>query len=145
MISLGSSIANSIGSLFGFSSEKDDAEAKLASLKRKKRKQAESEVKAKAFIERYKKGIKSAKQFKHEKKGLVDWHKNTTSILDKYKHRTKQKSDFMIERILNDNKKAMAGLSPRSQGMVIDQLEGKFRISDQSVQEETTMGTTLKI
>ena len=67
MISLGSSIANSIGSLFGFSSEKDDAEAKLASLKRKKRKQAESEVKAKAFIERYKKGIKSAKQFKHEK------------------------------------------------------------------------------
>ena len=140
------SIASTIGSLFGGSSSgKGDAEAELAALKRKQKKQAESEVKAKAFIEKYKKGMKSAKHFKHEKKGLVDWHKNTTSILDKYNHRTKQKSDFMISRILKDNEKAMAGLNPRSQGMVIDQLESKFKLSDQSVQEESTMGPTLKV
>ena len=140
-------ILEGAATLYKWISDGDDADDKKATARAKARAKEAGRKKFayKGFISAYTTAMKSQKALKHQNQPMQDHYKKVTALLNKHKHLTQEKANYFTANTLQNNSTQMARLNPRDSGMVISELENKFLIGNQEVQEEKSIGPTLKV
>ena len=123
--------------LFG-DDEEEEAEEKAKYKRAKDKLDAQKDFAYKGFIKTYGKALKDTPKMKHKKTPLQDLYKDVRDILNEYDHVNSDKIRYTRNNILSDNLGKMRGLSPKSQGIVISQLDSRFRVGEEEIQEEPT-------
>ena len=140
-------IIEGASTLYKWISGGDDADDKKETARAKARAKEAGRKKFayEGFIKTYGKAMKSQKALKHQNQPMQDHYKKVTALLNKHKHLTQEKANYFTANTLQNNSTQMARLNPRDSGMVISELENKFLIGNQEVQEEKSIGPTLKV
>ena len=145
----GTALMNTVSTLYKWGKEilgvdDDDDDDKEARAKARAKEAGRKTFAYKRARQAYGRGMRAAKTIKHKPQPMEDHYRVITALLDKHKHRTKEKAKYFALNTVQ-NKSKMSRLNPRDQGMVISEFEKKFLIGDQEVQEEKAKGPTITV